>query len=66
MVQVSEQVLALRGESTRLSAQQLQHGMALKSETARELEAKTTILQSQLDYVAAGDELIEAMGQTPQ
>ena len=68
--QVSKQVLALRGESTRLSAQQLQQGMALKSEAngaaARELEAKTSLLRSQLDYVAAGDELIQAMGQTPQ
>jgi outer membrane protein TolC len=70
MMQVSEQVLALREESTRVSTQQLAQGAALKSEVdgaaARELEAKTTLLQSQLGYLAAGDELIEAMGQTPQ
>jgi len=70
MMQVSEQVLALREESTRVSAQQLAQGAALKSEAdgaaARELDAKTTLLQSQLDYIEAGDELIEATGQTPQ
>jgi len=33
---------------------------------AQELEAKTMLLQSQLDYVEASDELIEAIGQTPE
>ena len=32
----------------------------------RELEAKTVLLQSQLDYIQARDEMIEAMGQTPE
>jgi outer membrane protein TolC len=70
MVHVSEQVVALRVEASRVSAQQLEHGAALKSDAdsavAREFEAKTLLLQSQLDYIAAGDELIEATGQTPQ
>ena len=69
MVQVSEEVLALREESTRVSTQQLQHGTALKSQAdvavAHELEAKTMLFQSQLDYIQAGDELTEAMGLTP-
>jgi hypothetical protein len=29
------------------------------------LDAKTMLLQSQLDYVQARDEMTEAMGQTP-
>ena len=70
MVQVSKEVLALREESTRVSTQQLQHGAALRSQAdtavARELEAKTTLLQSQLGFIQAGDELTVAMGQTPQ
>lgn len=70
MVHVSERVVALREEASRVSAQQLEHGAALKSDAdgavAREFEAKTLLLQSQLDYIAAGDELIEATGQTPQ
>jgi len=70
MVQVSKEVLMLREESTRVSAQQMQHGAALKSQAdaanALELDAKTLLLQSQLGYVEAGDELIEAMGQTPE
>ena len=70
MVQVSEEVLALREESTRVSAQELQQGAALNSQAdvavAHELEAKTTLLQSQLDYIEAGDELTEAMGLTPK
>jgi outer membrane protein TolC len=70
MVHVSEQVLVLRQEASRVSAQQLERGAALKSDTdgavAREFEAKALLLQSQLDYIAAGDELVEATGQTPQ
>jgi len=70
MVKVSEELLALRTESSRVAAQQLARGAALKSQangaSAQELEAKTLLLQSQLDYVQARDELIRAMGQTPQ
>ena len=70
MMQVSEQLLALRTESHRVSAQQLQEGSALHSQAdlaaARELEAKTLLLQSQLEYIQANDEMTEAVGQTPE
>ena len=33
---------------------------------AQEFDAKTLLLQSQLDYTQANDELIHAIGQTPQ
>lgn len=70
MMKVSEQLLALRTESHRVSVQQLQEGSALRSQTdlaaARELEAKTLFLQSQLEYIQANDEMTEAMGQTPE
>ena len=70
MVKVSDELVALRTESRRVSAQQLQEGSALRSQAdsaaARELEAKTLLLQSQLDYIQARDEMMEAMGQTPE
>jgi outer membrane protein TolC len=70
MVKVSEELLALRTESRRVSIQQLQQGTALHSQTdaaaAHELDARTLLLQSQLDYIQARDEMIEAMGQTPE
>ena len=70
MVKVSEELLSLRTESHRVSAQQLQEGAALHSQAdaaaAHELDAKTLLLQSQLEYIQARDEMIEAMGQTPE
>jgi outer membrane protein len=70
MVKVSDELLALRTESRRVFAQQLQEGAALGSQVetaaARELDAKTLLLQSQLDFIQAQDEMIEAMGQTPE
>ena len=70
MVSVSEEILALRAESSRVSAQQLQQGEALASQAdhaaAQEFDAKAQLLQSQLDYVQAGDELTQAMGITPE
>jgi len=70
MVAVSEELLALRTESSRVSAQQLQKGEALSSQAtsaaAQELDARTLLLQSQLDYVQAHDELTQAMGRTPE
>jgi outer membrane protein TolC len=70
MVKVSEELLALRTESRRLSAQQFQEGAALLSQAdaaaAHELDAKTLLLESQLEYIQARDEMIEAMGQTPE
>jgi outer membrane protein TolC len=70
MVKVSEELFALRSESSRVSAQELENGEALKSQAdnavAQELDAKTLLLQSQLDYSQARDEVTEAMGLTPQ
>lgn len=70
MMKVSDELLTLRTESHRVSVQQLQKGAALRSQTdaaaAHELEAKTLLLQSQLEYIQANDELTEALGQTPQ
>lgn len=70
MVSVSEELFALRAESSRISAEQLEKGTALKSQAdnavAQELDAKTLLLQSQLDYIQAHDELTQAMGLTPE
>ena len=69
MVQVSQEILALRAESSRVSAQQLERGAALQSQAdaaiAQESDAKTLLLQSQLNFTQAHDELLHAMGQTP-
>ena len=70
MLKVSEDVVALRGESNRVLQQEVLQGAALKSQaamsTAQEYEAKALLLQSQLDYSQAHDEFIHAMGQTPE
>jgi outer membrane protein TolC len=70
MVKVSEELVALRTESRRVVIQQLQEGAALRSQAdasaAHELDAKTMLLQAQLDYIQARDEMLEAMGQTPE
>jgi outer membrane protein TolC len=70
MMKVSEELLALRVESRRVSTQQLQEGTALRSQVdsavAHELDARTLLLQSQLDYIQAKDEMIEAMGIAPE
>jgi outer membrane protein TolC len=70
MMKVSEELLALRVESRRTSAQELQQGSALKAQAdaavAQEMDARTMLLQSQLDYLGAHDEMIQAMGQTPE
>jgi len=51
-------------------AQELQKGEALRSQAdtavAQEFDAKTLLLQSQLDYVQAGDEMTQAIGKTPE
>jgi outer membrane protein TolC len=69
MVQVSQELLNLRTESRRVMSQQLEKGVALRSQAAtaaaHELDAKTLLLQSQLDYIQARDEMTEAIGQTP-
>ncbi len=70
MMKVSDDLLTLRKESRRVFIQQVQQGAALHSQeqaaAAHELEAKTLLLQSQLDYLQAQDELAEAIGQSPQ
>ncbi len=69
MLKVSEELLALRTEIHRVAVQQLQEGTALPSQVngaaAQELYAKTALLQSQLDYLEAEDEMLEAEGTTP-
>jgi outer membrane protein TolC len=70
MLSVSEELLATRTESSRVLQQELAHGAALSSQAdmavAQELDARTLLLQSQLEYTQAHDELIHAIGQTPQ
>lgn len=70
MMKVSEELLALRTESRRTTAQELAQGSALKSQAdaavAQELDARTMLLQSQLDYLGAHDEMVQAMGQRPE
>jgi len=70
MLKVSEEVVALRGESNRVLQQELLQGAALKSQAtmaaAQEYDAKALLLQSQLDYSQAHDEFIHAMGGTPE
>jgi outer membrane protein TolC len=69
MIEVSQQILTLRSESSRVSSQQLERGEALPSQAetaiAQEFDAKTLLLQSQLSYVQARDEMIHAIGRTP-
>ena len=67
---VSEELLALRTESNRVLQQQLVRGEALSSQAklaiAQELDARTLLLQSQLDYTQANDEITHAIGRTPE
>jgi len=68
MVAVSQELLATRQEARRVSAQQLQQGTYLHSQAdaaaAQEFEAQTLLLQSQLEYAQAQDELTDAIGET--
>ncbi|MCU1301281.1 MAG: TolC family protein [Candidatus Sulfotelmatobacter sp.] len=70
MLKVSEEVLALRTESNRVRQQQLIRGAALNSQadaaTAQEYDARALLLQSQLEYFEAHDEVIHATGGTVQ
>jgi outer membrane protein TolC len=70
MLKVSEEVLSLRTESNRVRQQELIRGAALNSQadtaTAQEYDAKALLLQSQLDYFEAHDEVIHAIGGTVQ
>ena len=70
MLKVSKEVLALRTESSRVRQQQLMRGAALNSQAntamAQEYDAKALLLQSQMDYLQAHDELVDAMGSRPE
>ena len=70
MRSVSEEVLALRSESNRVLHEELARGEVLGSKAdmgvAQELDARMQHLQSQLDYTQANDELVHAMGRTPE
>ena len=70
MVAVSQELLATRQEARRVSAQQLKQGTYLRSQAdaaaAQEFEAQTILLQSQLEYAQAQDELTDATGETAQ
>jgi outer membrane protein TolC len=70
MIAVSQELLAVRKEARRVSAQQMEQGAYLRSQAAvaatQEFEAQTLLLQSQLDYAQAHDELSQAIGQTAQ
>ena len=70
MVAVAEELLALRRESRRVAAELLANGGALgsqaKESAAQELQAQAALLQSQLDYVQAADEMNAAIGQRPR
>src|SRR6201987_2110361 len=70
MLKVSAEVLALRTESNRQRQQDTLRGAALNSQadtaTAQEYDAKALLLQSQMDYLQAHDELLDAMGSAPE
>jgi outer membrane protein TolC len=70
MVAVSRELLATREEARRVSVQQLQQGTYLRSQAdaaaAQEFEAQTLLLQCQLEYAQAQDELTDAIGETAQ
>jgi outer membrane protein TolC len=70
MIGVSQELLALRGESRRVAGELLAHGSALgsqaKESAALELDAQAALLESQLDYVQAADEMDTAIGRRPR
>jgi outer membrane protein TolC len=70
MLKVSEEIVALRTESNRVTQQKLLQGAALNSQaastTAQQYDAKALLLQSQLDFLQANDELLNAIGRTPE
>jgi outer membrane protein TolC len=70
MIAVSEELLAVRKEARRISVQQMEQGAYLRSQAevaaAQEFEAQTLLLQSQLDYAQAHDELTKTIGLTAQ
>ena len=69
MLKVSEELSTYRTEARRVLAEQQQKGAALRSQldtaAAHELDAKTMLLQSQLQSIEAQDEMTRAMGFRP-
>jgi len=70
MIAVSRELVDLRGESRRVATELLAHGGALASQAkesaALELDAQAALLQSQLDYAQAADEMDAAIGRRPE
>jgi len=70
MLKVSEEIVALRDESNRVMQQKLLQGAALNSQasntSAQQYDAKALLLGSQLDFLQANDELLNAIGRTPE
>jgi outer membrane protein TolC len=70
MLKVSEEIVALRDESNRVMQERLLQGAALNSQaanaTAQQYDANALLLQSQLDFLQANDELLNAIGRTPE
>ena len=70
MLKVSEEIVALRTESNRVMQQRMLQGAALNSQAAnaiaQQYDAKALLLQSQLDFLQANDELLNAIGRTPE
>jgi hypothetical protein len=60
----------LRSESNRVLQKEFLRGAALNSQAdmanAQECDARALLLQTQLDYLQAHDELLDAMGSTPE
>src|SRR5262249_18091106 len=69
MVKVCEELLTYRTEARRVLTLQQEKGAALRSQldsaAARELDAKTALLQSRLQNIEAQDEMMQAMGSRP-
>jgi outer membrane protein TolC len=70
MLKVSEEIVSLRTESDRVMQQKLLRGAALNSQAAntaaQQYDAKALLLQSQLNFLQANDELLNAIGRTPE
>ena len=70
MVSVSQELVTLRVESRRVTAEHLTQGAVLRSaarvSVAQELEARALLLQSRLDFIQAVAEVDEAVGRTPE
>ncbi|UWZ85183.1 TolC family protein [Occallatibacter riparius] len=70
MIVVSKELLAARKEARRVAEQGLERGTSLRSQAeaaiAQESGAQTLLLQAQLEYSQAQDELSEAIGETKE